>query len=429
MIAFLLCQLSALSGGVHSAPIAEQSLQPYYAARHGYVLTVDVFSPPFAAQCTLPDGSRVVFDGVDVKRLHATGETLLLHFPAFVFPSFVVPSPDATFAIVAESTNNDLFRVPLNGGAPALLANVVLAYDACFEGAAALLVSAAPCGFNCGSDLVRVDVASGAQSTIGHVAGASGPLAFAASGDLVYGQGPSSFPAPPQSFRLLRWSSALIAASAFLDQTNATTWVDHLDGAADLTFDAASQWLFVAQSRVFGESQVLAFRPDATFGGVVIEARRWISNLEVLDARGTGTLESFQPAGRELACIASDFNYGTSDRALRVAPSRTTLTLDLSTPLKLHVKGGAPSGSFRVMVAGSALWTLPETALPGFPFTCFSGAPSTALQPLGAFVPLDPAGDGMTLLPSLGVPGTHVLQVFVADYTGRLVASSTPAFD
>src|SRR5262249_25233526 len=151
--------------------------------------------------------------------------------------------------IAGESSYGRLFRVDLAAGQLSLVAQMPYNFDAVFEDANHLLISAATCGYNCGNDILRVDVTSGAQTLVAQVPGASGPLARSSNGDLYYAVQSSQSPPPPGSIRIVRWGASQLASGTVLTLMNAQNVASGFDGVAALAFEDRLGHLLVAESR------------------------------------------------------------------------------------------------------------------------------------------------------------------------------------
>ena len=69
----------------------------------------------FSQYATLSTGDRVVFDGLAIELYDGNGQLLanLGTLPTFVYASFVELDPTESYALVGESSNGDIFKVPL----------------------------------------------------------------------------------------------------------------------------------------------------------------------------------------------------------------------------------------------------------------------------------------------------------------------------
>src|SRR5262245_7150786 len=172
-----------------------------------------------AATTTLSNGDVVVFDGTSVSQFASDG-TLLHELGAlstFSFPSFVLADLDEQQVFFGESSTGGIYRLFLGvASAPDLVAFLPLNYDAAQASGDALYVSAATCGFGCGNEIWRVDLATGQTSLVARLPGASGPLAFDSAHDLYYGTASAQFPPPPKPSAVYRWSAAQLAGGLVL---------------------------------------------------------------------------------------------------------------------------------------------------------------------------------------------------------------------
>lgn len=305
-----------------------------------------------AVAIALPNGTAW-FDGSDV-RLEEPGlpPRSLLHFSAPRFGSFLLPI-DATQLLFAESSLDEVWIVPLGiGAAPRLLTTIRFAYDAVPLGAARVLVSAKTGGFGAGANnLIAVDLASGAQTPIGLVAGSSGPLALDRHGDLLYATAPLGFPPPPGAVELLRWTapqwSLALAGGPQLGRGNAQLVRGGLDSAADLALDEDDDVLFADWfnarigecSDVHGAAAVTTLIDYA--GSPVSPA-----TLQFASAPAGPGLRQFEPFaavdGGALLVLETDF--AALSQLRRVAPAPAVAT---STPA-----GTVPAGAFAIDLQG-----------------------------------------------------------------------------
>jgi len=95
---------------------------------------------------------------------------------------------------------------------PRLLAQLAFNYDLDFGPSGELYVSANP-GF-AGNRIERIDPAQGTRETVVQLAGASGPVAVDDAGNVYTVDVPASFPPPPGSYSVLRYTAAQIAFAA-----------------------------------------------------------------------------------------------------------------------------------------------------------------------------------------------------------------------
>ena len=214
------------------------------------VVSIDPNPGVFAAYATLPDDSRVVFDG-EFCDIYDSSGFLIANLGStglgFGFASFVVIDPTNTFAFVGESNNNGLYKVDLAGGGFTPLGTMVFNFAAVMESPATAIVSAATGGFNTGNDLIRVDLNTGAQTPLGHVPGLSGPVTLDSNGNLFYVTQSGAFPTPAGSLELVKWDAATLG-SGLIDEFNWSVLESGLDGGSSLAVDPASDHVYLAES-------------------------------------------------------------------------------------------------------------------------------------------------------------------------------------
>lgn len=425
----VVCASSALTGGLTASPLAD-TLGP------GFMTEGTRSIGPSDAYATLTNGDRIVFDGTIITRTADDGTLLatLATLPAFVFPAFVLPDPTEGYALVVESTTGIWYRVDLNVGGALPLLDLDQSYDAVFEDASHVLVSAAPCGFNCGSEIYRVDVSTGSASLVasltGPDAGPSGPLSLAANGDLYYGQQPRFAP-PPGNYSILRWTQAQITSGTVLDIPDAAVFASGLDGGFSMRFDNVYGHLFYAESIFVGPSRVLEFKPDGSLFDTVVTSANWLSNIELESGHGAGSFQAFQPDGVKLRYRSTDFTQFTSEID-RVRPVRPVMTLsgpglNGPGPVTIDVTGAALGGSFLVLIAQSSSYALPEDVSDTGTFLFFTGM--HGIRRTGLFVPTDVSGNGtFTFINPGTLQGTRVLQGVVRRASGPFVGTTTAAF-
>ena len=291
------------------------------ATSPGYFIESEVPLPLYASFATLPKGGILVFDGQRARVLFPSErlERYLGSTPSFVYPSFVLVHPTQGYALIGESSNGGILEVDFISEDLPQFTQLAFNFDAVWEDAEHLLVSAAPCVLFCGSRIWRLDASTGAQTLVAQVTGPSGPLARAANGDLFYGVQSTSFPPPAGSNRIIRWTSAQVQSGVVLSESNATTVVSGLDGASSIDIDPVYGHLWVANSRFPGGSEVLEFLSNGTPLGQVIASPDWIANLELTRRAASESVEIFPPArGLRIRYAAVDYNPGGNVRLVTV---------------------------------------------------------------------------------------------------------------
>lgn len=359
---------------------------------------------PTASVRALANGDSIVFDGSSVRRVDPAGGTLatLLTFTPSVFPSFVAIAPDQATAYVGESSNNDVWTVPLDGsGAPSVLTNLVFSYDACFDANGDLIVSAATCGFGCGNDLVRVDLPSGATTVLAELSGASGPLAMDAFGNIYYGE-QGGFAPPPGSLRVLLFTAASLAGPLPLSDADALTFSTGWDGASSLLIDPGTQRLYVCENN----SLTGAAAVWEVLGASKSASRKLYQGAPGpfsagLDLRGVEPRAQFlpyqPPAGGELLLSETDF-FANETVRVGIQPERPVAAL--SGPgasgagaFTWSIDGGAPNGWVLAAVGLSSTYDPIESAvlIPGVA-PLFTGLELATTQFVPLFLRLDAQG-------------------------------------
>ena len=382
----------------------------------------------FASYATLSTGEQVVFDGLSIDLYDASGGYLLnlATLPGFVFNSFVAIDPSETFAICGESSNHDLFKVALDGSSFTTLANVVYNYDAEFEDANHVIVSATTCGFGCGNDLVRVDTDTGATTTLATVSGASGPVAIAANGDLYYATSSDSFPAPPGSTSILRWTSAQLAGGTLLSELDATVIAAGLDGAASLGIDPAYGNLFLAESIFGATSSIYEFdKQSGALVDTVVESANYLTTIEFGDHGGNGHVHAYQPA------TGTYLRYNNGD-VVTVEPVRPQSSISYAgNQVTFQVTGAKPNSAVLVTWGPSATYSPIETSYQlSFTFAFHTGIPLGQLRRTPWYTPTDANGvASFTYFDFQNLGGTLVFQGLCTDESGTFIGSSEAAFN
>jgi hypothetical protein len=382
----------------------------------------------------LANGGHAIFDGQSIVVHDATGAIVQTNavLPTFAFPSFLVLQPDGVTLLLGESSNGNIYEYALPSGPLTLLSNAAFNYDACVApNGAYAVVSAATCGFGCGNTLLRVDLSNGATTPLGTVAGPSGPVAFDTNGDLVYGVQSPFFPAPPQSFAVVRWPAALLASGTPLSDTNAQVVVPALDGCADVVVDARSRDLVVVESVFGGASTVRLHRGDGLLKGILASSIDYLGGVGIAVAASPaaqGAFQPFAPQGSRYTYSATDF---VASRLVVLAPVRPQLSASgpgLSGPGQAHfaIAGGQPLGRAVLVACTQANWS-PTPTIVDLPLhQLHSGLPFGAgLVRRSGLVLLDANGSGSRVFvnPGSTAPG-FVLQALLLDAQNQVVGGS-----
>jgi hypothetical protein len=403
----------------------------------GFQLTGSQPIGPYDAYATLSSGERVDFDGIDVNLTADDGTVLAVlgSVPSYVYPSFVRVDAAETFALVGESLNGDIFKVDLGGAGMTTLANLGYNFDAVFEDAAHVLVSAAPCGFFCGSEIDRIDVTTGAKTLVAMLLGPSGPLARAASGDVYYSVQPPSYPPPDNTWSIIHWSHAQLTSGTVQTEASGTPFVTGLDGGSSLAFDAVYGHLFLTEAFYVGGGRLREFDASGQSVETVVTSDRYLSNLEFLYGPGPGSFQAFQPPnGVTLKFRSTDFSGAGDSNVLTDRPTRPIATMSgpgLTGPgqVTFQVTGAYPNATMLVLSSPIGSYDPMETAHDFHTFLFVTGMPINMLHHV-ATVPTNLGGIGTYTYMNPGdQQGTLVFQALIADSTGHFIGSSTAAFN
>jgi hypothetical protein len=391
----------------------------------------------YDAYATLSSGERVDFDGDDVNLTADDGTVLaqLGNVPEFVFPSFVRIDPTETFALVGESSNGDIFKVDLGGAGMSTLTNLGFNFDAVFEDAGHAFVSAAPCGFFCGSEIDRVDLVTGAQTKVATLVAPSGPLARASNGDIYYAVQPLAYPPPDDTWSIIRWTDAQLTSGTVQNEASATTFVAGLNGGSSIAIDAVYGHLFVAEAFFGGGGRLREFNTSGQSVETVISSDNYLSNLEFLYGSDAGSFQAFQPAnGVTLKFRSTDFSGAGSSLIHTNRPVRPIATISgpgLTGPgsVTLEVTGGVPEGTIHFVSCPAGVYNPTESGHDLGNFLFVTGMPVGMIHHV-ATVPANLAGAGSYTLTNPGnQQGTLVFQALVADTPGHYIGSSTAVFN
>lgn len=380
---------------------------------------------PFSAYATLSSGNRVFFDGMSIDLYDGQGTWLqnLDTFPSYVYASFVVIDPTETFAIVGESSNMDLFRVPLDGSGKGWLANLVFNYDAAFEDASHVIVSQS-IGWGNPNNLVRLNVDTGATQLVASVDGPSGPVAVDASGALFYGTVSPIFPAPPGSSSIITWTSAQTHGTTLLTESEATVFCAGLDAAASMAIDPVYGNVFLAESVYGSTSRILELeRSSGAVVDVIVQGRSFLTRLELMHGSDAGHFHAYQPSDG----VFLHYDDGTDVVTVRPRrPSAELIPQPYTNSVTLRVKNGKPFGTMLVSWCPQSVCGSVETPHDlGFGFLYDTPMPLPQIRRLAFEIPLDSRGNGgFTYFDSGSLAGTLAFQAIINDCLGNPVGTS-----
>jgi hypothetical protein len=390
-------------------------------------------NPAFAsAVCKLPGGDIVTFDGSSVDRWTAAGSFVgnLATLPSFAFPSFLIPRPDGLEVYFGESSNHNVYRAATNGTGSSVIVNLLMNYAADVAPNGDLIISAQPFGSGPDTDIMRVTLSPTITATsIGVIPGASGPVAMAPNGDLYYATASLTFPAPPGSTDVLKWTAAQVALGGLTD-LNATVFGADFDGGGAMDFDPKSGRVFLAETNFgLGVNKIVRVLTNKANSPVIVNASNSISAVQVIETGGPATFQAYQPSnGSNLFYSTTDF-FSFSD-VVTVKPKRPTLTASGAGttgqgPVTMTVTGGVPNGTMFFFFGPQSSYAPTETGYTLGSFLLFTGfVPSQVLR-IQFLLPTDANGTGTFTFWNPGtVHGQFAFQALVGNAVGGFLGST-----
>lgn len=329
-------------------------------------------APAFGTTLTLSNGEILVFDGLDVVQYASDGAFIrvLGSFASFVFPSFLLTDPTESEVFVGESTTGGIYRLFLGlSTSPDPLTTLVNNYDAAMFDSNALFVSAATCGFGCGSQIWRFDLVSSQLHQVAQVPGASGPIAFDAQGYLYYGTSSAAFPPPPSATKLYRWTPAQLAAQDVLGLADAQFLAGGFEGAWRLAIDRRVGALYLVENHfTSGSNRIRRILGGPSQSPILLEGQpfRTIGNLSFHSGTHAARYLPYQPPGEPLLSYTTTDFVHPPERFL-LEPERASLSFtgpgtSGPGPFQLALVGGPPDGSARVLLFPAARFQAHESA-------------------------------------------------------------------
>jgi len=380
----------------------------------------DVAALPSGAGNVLRIGDDLVwFTGTDLVLAQGTATRSLLHFTTPVFGSFTIQA-NASALLFGENSTGDVWLVPLQGPQlPHVLANLPFNYDAVLWGPGRALVSAKLSGFGTpDNDVIALDLLTGAMTPLLRVPGASGPLALDPAGNLCYATATLTFPAPPASVQMLRWSASQLQAafgSSVLGMQDARVLYSGLDAASALACDSDGDLYFTdwwnAQIGVLENAGGTRAHRSVLFEyGSVAWSAVTLQFVGQPAGPGQAWFEPFQPAGGGALFVhESDFAPQGTNQLRTIRSLRPSAT---------HTGGDpVPAGNFELRAGdaprgGLALFVVAPAPAPGETMLWFSGFEQPLFWNLGMFaaantwlVPVDGAGHAHLTLSNPGFTG------------------------
>lgn len=322
-----------------SSAVAQVTVEDGFTTQRVPVAAAGVFPGGFEVA---PNGHLVLYDGTAIIELDRQGAFVrTVYSAAPTFGSFLRFSSNGTKLYFGESGAGNVYELAWPAGTSRLLGNVDFNYDCALDLQDAPFVSANP-GF-AGHQILRLDPVSGVSDRIASLPGASGPIAFDALGNLYAMIVPASFPPPPGSFSVIRFSAAQVQSAIGASELNvaqATTVLAGLDGGANFAFDGAGQLLMTTGS------SLLAVDPTSGIAETLVQAGP--SDYLGAFAFERGTTPFFRPygaaSGGSLILTSTDF-FSFYD-AIELTPARPALSLNVPNPV--------PAGPVVMILAGTA---------------------------------------------------------------------------
>ncbi|MBI4881004.1 MAG: hypothetical protein HY812_15305 [Planctomycetes bacterium] len=360
----------------------------------------------------LPNGNLALFDGTSVVEMDpSSGAVVRVLFtpPGFVYGSFVEVDPAGAFLLFGESSNQNVWQVPLDGSTPQASASILFNYDCVFAAPGLAYVSHAD-AFWTSTEIVLLDVAGQTTDLIAVVAGASGPLALDAAGRLCYGASDA-----PGLGRVICWTPEQLASAvgpSHLTEADAQVRASGLGNVYGLVIDNQGD-LLVADA-VAGTLQAYDAYGQLRESVASAASPGGVTCLAVLDpGQGGAVFGAFQPEqGGAIAAVYSDWVSQTEVnvvRPARLALSSTPASPIPAGPFSLDLDQGPPSGVAFLFAA--ALPYSPEYAVwaDDVPFFC-------ALDPASLLVagPLYLDSAGSLNLPAVNPGWSGTVQVQAA---------------
>ncbi len=393
-------------------------------------------SGPFALRgCAIDPFGQDVFVArhSDVLRVAPDGTaTTAFSLPIGGTIGFLARPTSSNDLLVADLTHATLHRLPLLGGAPTSFAIPANAFDVDVAQNGAIVVSANPAWPAPGA---RTGLWCVGPSTtpreIVALRGASGPLAFDASGNLWYAIQSDLYPTPPGAVQIVRFAAAAVAAALAggppLRESDAVVAFAGLDGAYDLAFDDRGRlhWSDPQRGTV---SRTLpgatAIDPTPLVPPPTIPGTQSVSALAFVRVGGA-TFDPFQPEHSTLLAMVAT-NQTTDSWVVVVRPQRASLTAPASSGpgrIDVDVDGMPPH-------AAVALWWSPQPlhgdrvvlALDGVPIWC---ALALAPMPIATLHSADAVGSlRLPLQYPGGLNGALSLQAFGLAPTSPIATSN-----
>lgn len=218
------------------------------------VLTFDPADGGVGGLAFTPDGDTIVHEGGTVRVHSAGGVDTLTTFDPPVFGSFLAVTPDGTSVLVGESSDNNIYRLPLAGGERVRIDNIRFNYSIAIDADGNGFVSAPNADFTLNQVwLIDGDPDTLSPPIVRDLPGFSGPLAVDAQGNLYYGTATLDCVESLFRFSRAQLQSAIMGTSLSVD--DAETLITDAVGFA--------QMLYADDKLIFSE---LGFCTDPSVG-------------------------------------------------------------------------------------------------------------------------------------------------------------------
>lgn len=420
--------------------LASTASVPAQLHPEGFAATLEPL--PAATQVVLATSYGLVACSGGTVTLTPPGQTSvrLLQLSGPVFASFLLEVGPGQVLFghtgFGSAPPDAVWLLPLQGPAATVpLAAVPFNYEAVLLTPTRALLSARTGGFGAASnDLLSLDLVTGATQPVASLPGASGAIAVAANGDVLYATAPAALPAPPGSVQVVRFPRAVldqaIATGQVLGLADAVVVRTGLDAASDLAFDDDGELYFVdwMQNRIGVIHDATGpapwpGAPLADYSGATV----FPATLQFTPAPGPGVYEPFQRTAATMLVLETD--YLSVSQLRQVAPAAASLASTGTVP--------QVAGPFDLVLAdgpsaGLAVLLLSLSAAPGdFVLTLPGGAQPLVLnQAIASWsllyvLALDASGTGQQPLhnPGFAVPFTATAQALFVSTDGVLGAT------
>jgi hypothetical protein len=159
------------------------------------------------------DGTYYIFDGQVVRSFDAAGAPIAVvtSLASPGTPGVFALDPTETFLLVGQFVDGGIWRVPVDGSPPTLLADLVGNAGAAFRDASTAVISSRPSGDATRLDLL--DLGTGATTLFTMSTGRPGPVAFDLAGGLLVGRMPDGVAGAGET-EVLRFPDTTVAPPA-----------------------------------------------------------------------------------------------------------------------------------------------------------------------------------------------------------------------